>query len=286
MVKGKKNIWGQIALYSFLVLFVLITMYPFLMVISISFQAGNAGTGGSLIPTNFSLEHWKFVLGIGEESSIVLKWFLNSFIVSLVSSIGILLLSGTGAYAFSRLQFRGKKTILTGLMILQMFPQVLSLVAIYTILNWIGSIFPSLGLNTHSGLILVYLGGVAIYIWMIKGYFDTIPKSIEESALIDGASTFQTFIQILLPMSLPIFAVVFILSFIAFIGEYAVASQIFTEESQWTLAVGAKSFLYDQHYEWGKFAATAVLSGIPISIMFLFSQKYLVSGMTAGGVKE
>ena len=286
MVQGKNSIWGQIAVYTFLSLFIAMILYPFLMVISISLSAGNSGTGGSLFPTNFSLEHWKYVLGIGGSGSLVLRWFLNSIIVATVSSLMILIFSGSGAYAFSRLPFKGKAPLLTSLMILQMFPQVLSLVAIYTILNAIGNFFPALGLNTHAGLILVYMGGVAIYIWMIKGYFDTIPQSIEESAMIDGATTFQTFWQILLPMSLPIFAVVFILSFITFIGEYPVASQLLTKESNWTLAVGAKSFLYDQHYEWGNFAATAVLTGIPISLMFLFSQKFLISGMTAGGVKE
>ena len=158
--------------------------------------------------------------------------------------------------------------------------------AIYAILNIIGKYVPALGLNTHPGLVLVYLGGVAMYIWMIKGYFDTIPASIEESAMIDGATTFQTFIGILLPMSLPIFAVVFILSFIAYMGEYPVASVVLTQTGSWTLAVGANSFLYDQNYQWGRFAATAVLSGIPISIMFLVCQRFLVSGLTSGGVKE
>jgi maltose/maltodextrin transport system permease protein len=287
MIKSKHQGLKLFLTYTFFVVFIGFLLFPFFMIISISFREGNQAIG-SLIPKNISLEHWKFALGIGPENSgsLVLKWFLNSIIVAGVSSLCILLFSGTGAYAFARLHFAGKRKLLTSLMILQMFPQVLSLVAIYTILSYIGTYLPGFGLNTHPGLILVYLGGVAMYIWMIKGYFDTIPVSIEESAMMDGATTFQAFIGILLPMSLPIFAVVFILSFIAYIGEYPVASVCLTQSEEWTLAIGANSFLYDQNYLWGRFAATAVLSGIPISIMFLFCQKFLVSGLTSGGVKE
>ncbi|NCC51515.1 MAG: maltose ABC transporter permease MalG [Spartobacteria bacterium] len=293
MIKSKHHKLHLFLAYACLVGFIALTMFPFLMIISISFRQGNLALG-SLIPKQISLEHWKFVLGlpyadadgnIVQQPSVVLQWFWNSIKVASISSIMILLLSGSGAYAFARLRFRFRGEMLTSLMILQMFPQVLSLVAIYAILNVIGNYIPSMGLNTHPGLILVYLGGVAIYIWMIKGYFDTIPASIEESAMIDGATTFQTFIGILLPMSLPIFAVVFILSFISYIGEYPVASVCLTQTDQWTLAVGANSFLYDQNYLWGRFAATAVLSGIPISVMFLVCQKFLVSGLTSGGVK-
>ena len=133
---------------------------------------------------------------------------------------------------------------------------------------------------------MVYLGGISGYIWMIKGYFDTIPASMEESARIDGASQFQTFIQILLPISLPIFAVVFILSFIAFMSEYPVASIVLQARSNWTLAVGANSFLPEHEQLWGRFAALAVLSGVPITIMFLVCQKYIVGGLASGGVKE
>jgi maltose/maltodextrin transport system permease protein len=172
------------------------------------------------------------------------------------------------------------------LLILQMFPMVLALVAIYVILDFLGQYVRWLGLNTQPGLILVYLGGISGYIWMIKGYFDTIPASMEESARIDGANQFQTFVQILLPMSLPIFAVVFILSFIAFMSEYPVASIVLQARHNWTLAVGANSFLAENEKFWGRFAALAVLSGLPITVMFLLCQKFIVGGLTSGGVKE
>jgi len=282
--------------HTLLIAFIIVIMFPFLMVVSISFRKGNFALGGIFpSPETFSLEHWKYVLGIPYEdvdgrliqaSTPVLLWFWNSLKVSTSASLMIILLSGTCAYAFARMRFYGKDTILQSLLILQVFPMVLALVAIYAILQFIGEFIPWLGLNTHPGLVLSYLGGIAIYIWMIKGYFDTIPVSIEESAKIDGATHFQAFIRILLPMSAPIFAVVFILSFIGHISEYPVASVILQTESKWTLAVGAQSFLYEQNYLWGHFAATAVLSGLPITIMFLLSQQFLISGLTSGGVKE
>ena len=279
-----------------LILFLIVILAPLLLIVSISFREGNFALG-SLLPLgdDFSLEHWKYVLGIPYEgadgevvraSTPVLVWFWNTIKVSVIASVFIILLSGTAAYAFARMTFFAKRGILEGLLILQVFPMVLALVAIYTILQFLGDFAPWLGLNSHGGLILSYLGGIALYIWMIKGYFDTIPISIEESAKIDGASHFQAFVRILLPMSLPIFAVVFILSFITNVSEYPLASVILQTEDQWTLAVGARSFLYEQQYLWGHFAATAVLSGIPITIVFLLSQRFLISGLTSGGVKE
>lgn len=288
------------AAHLFLIGFIALILFPFLMVIAISFRKGNFALG-ALIPTgeNFSLEHWKYVLGIPyaeimadgslrtvKASTPVLLWFWNSLKVATSASALIILLSGTAAYAFARMQFLGRDTLLKSLLVLQVFPMVLALVALYALLQLIGDFIPALGLNTHPGLVLTYLGGIAIYIWMIKGYFDTIPVSIEESAKIDGATHFQAFVRILLPMSAPIFAVVFILSFISHISEYPVASVVLQTEGKWTLAVGAQSFLYEQNYLWGKFAATAVLSGLPITVMFLFCQKFLISGLTSGGVKE
>ena len=163
---------------------------------------------------------------------------------------------------------------------------VLSLVAFYVILDFTGQYAKWLGLNTQAGLIMIYLGGISNYIWMIKGYFETVPASMEESARIDGASQFQTFVRILLPISLPIFAVVFILSFISYMSEYPVASVVLQSSENWTLAVGANSFLYEQEKLWGRFAALAVLSGVPITVVFLLCQKFVIGGLTSGGVKE
>ena len=275
-----------------MILLLCLVMFPFLMIVSVSFRSGNFATG-SLIPENPSLEHWAMVLGIPWEAADgsivqptfpVLTWLWNSIKVSLTTSVLILMLSTTGAYAFARLRFRFKDHLLTAMMILQMFPAVLALVAFHAFFNKLGGVIPWLGLNTHSALVLAYLGGITMNIWLIKGYFGSIDKALEESASIDGATPWQAFRHILLPLSVPILAVVFVLSFIAIIGEYPIASVLLQSVDNLTLAVGVKQFLYAQNYLWGDFAAAAVLTGMPITVVFLMAQRYLVSGLTAGGV--
>lgn len=300
MTPERKVMVRKVVSHALLLSLLALVLVPYIMVVSASLRRGNFAPSG-LLPDHVSLEHWKYVLGIPYEEVVnpatgekrvvkaetpPLLWFWNSIKVSSIASIGILLLSGTAAYAFARLHFKFRSTTLNSLLILQMFPMVLALAAIYVILDFLGQYLPALGLNTHPGLILVYLGGISGYIWMLKGYFDTIPVSMEESATIDGATQFQTFTQILLPMSVPIFAVVFILSFIAFMSEYPVASIVLQARENWTLAVGANSFLAEYQKLWGRFAALAVLSGVPITVMFIVCQKFVVSGLTSGGVKE
>ena len=296
MVEGRAYRGRLIIAHGVLVGFIALVMVPLFMVVSISFRKGNFATGGILpTPETFSLEHWRMVLGLPvlqadgswEAPSVsVLRWFWNSVKISATSAGLILVLSSTCAYAFARMRFRGREKILGGLLILQMFPMVLAIIAIYSILEGLGRWVPAIGLDTHPGLVLAYLGGIATHIWMIKGYFDSLPVSLEESAMIDGATPWQTFWLIMLPTSLPIFAIVFILAFIGLIGEYPLASVVLQRTDQWTLAVGANSFLYEQNYLWGDFAATAVLSGLPITLLFLACQKLLVTGLTSGGVKE
>src|SRR6266436_1538910 len=300
MTARHKVLARKVAAHTFLICFLILVLVPFVMVVSASLRQGNFAPS-RLLPDKVSLDHWKFVLGIpyqevvnpatGETRTIKpgtppLLWFWNSIKVSVSASAGIIFLSSTAAYAFARLRFKFRSTTLSALLILQMFPMVLSLVAFYVILDFAGQYVKWLGLNTQTGLIMIYLGGISNYIWMIKGYFETIPASMEESARIDGASQFQTFVRILLPVSLPIFAVVFILSFISYMSEYPVASIVLQARSNWTLAVGANSFLAEHEKLWGRFAALAVLSGLPITAMFLICQRFIVGGLTSGGVKE
>jgi len=292
----------KIIAHSVLIASCALILIPFAMVVLASFRKGNFPPSTLwLSPEQWTLDHWKYVLGIpyrevlnaatGETKLVgptvaPLRWFLNSLLVSAIASFGIILLSGTSAYAFARLKFRFRGQILTGLLVLQMFPQVLTLTAYYRILNYIGEHFPWLGINTFAGLILIYLSGISINIWMIKGYFDTISPAMEDSARIDGASRFQAFTRILLPMSAPIFGVVFILSFISMISEYPTASVVLQESVNRTLAVGAYSLLDEHEKLWGHFSALAVLSGVPITIMFLLCQRFIIGGLTSGGAKE
>lgn len=283
-------------------LFIFSIMFPLFMVVMISFREGNFATNVSdsiwrlFFPPIDSLtfDHWKLALGMsyfdanGKEvlpPFPVLKWLWNSIYISVVTSGFIVLLSTTSAYAFARLNFTGKNFILNCMLIFQMFPAVLALVAIYALFDNIGHYIPFLGLDTHGGLILSYMGGIALHVWTIKGYFETIDASLEEAAAIDGATPWQAFRLVLLPLSVPILAVVFILSFIGTITEVPVASILLNDVNNYTLAVGSQQYLASQNKLWGDFAAAAVMSGLPITIVFLLAQRWLVGGLTAGGVK-
>jgi hypothetical protein len=153
------------------------------------------------------------------------------------------------------------------MLIFQMFPAVLSLVALYALFDRLGQYIPFVGLNTHGGVIFAYMGGIALHVWTIKGYFETIDGSLEEAAALDGATPWQAFRLVLLPLSVPILAVVFILSFIAAITEVPVASLLLRDVNSYTLAVGMQQYLNPQNYLWGDFAAAAVLSAIPITVV-------------------
>ncbi|WP_311065656.1 maltose ABC transporter permease MalG [Halomonas sp. DWK9] len=286
---GARRLGAHLALICFVSLIV----FPLLLVISISFREGNFATG-SLIPENFSLEHWSLALGIPWERSDgtivqppfpVLLWLWNSIKVAVVSSVLILMLATTSAYAFARMRFKGKEPLLKGMLIFQMFPAVLSLVALYALFDRLGQFVGWLGINTHGALIVASLGAVALHIWTIKGYFESIDGSLEEAAMVDGASTWQAFRYILLPLSIPILMVVFILAFVMSIMEYPMASVLLVDEHKLTLAVGAQQYLADHNQRWGNFAAAAVLSGLPITVAFLICQRWIIGGLTAGGVK-
>jgi maltose/maltodextrin transport system permease protein len=293
IVVGKKQKWRVLAAHAFLWALIAVMMFPLLAIISISLRPGNFATG-SIIPSEISLEHWKLALGVpyqGADGQLVeppfpvLRWLWNSIKIASISAFVIVAISTTAAYAFARLQFRFKSQILNSMLLLQMFPAVLALVAIYAIFETIGTYIPWLGVETHAGVVLAYVGGVALHIWTIRGYFDTIPVEIEECAKVDGATHWQAFRYVLLPMAVPILVVVFILAFIFGIIEYPVASILLRQVDNLTLAVGSKFYLYEQKYLWGDFAAAAVLSGLPITIVFLLAQRWIVSGLTAGGVK-
>ncbi|MDC9593577.1 maltose ABC transporter permease MalG [Xenorhabdus sp. IM139775] len=293
MVQPKSQRWRVWGTHIFMLAFIGLILFPLLMVIAISLRPGNFATG-NLIPDTISWEHWKLALGYRVESSDghvvlppfpVMQWLWNSVKVAFITATGIVTLSTTCAYAFARMRFRGKAPLLKGMLIFQMFPPVLSLVALYALFDRLGEYIPFLGLNTHGGVIFAYLGGIALHVWTIKGYFETIDRSLEEAAMLDGATSWQIFRLILLPLSVPILAVVFILSFIGVITEVPVASLLLRDVDNYTLAVGMQQYLHPQNYLWGDFAAAAVLSAIPITLIFLLAQRWLVGGLTSGGVK-
>ena len=293
IVRPRSQRWRKAAAHLFLLSLCLAVVFPFLVVLSVSLRKGNFASG-SLIPGAVSLEHWRYVLGfpsVGADGQSVmpdlpvLLWLWNSVKVALMSAMVTLALSTTASFALARLQFRGRRQLLTGLMLMQMFPSVLALVALYAIFDRLGVAFPAIGLNTHASLVLAYSGGIATHVWTLKGYYETLPREIEEAATVDGATPWQAFVRVLLPMALPILVVVFMLAFIGAVIEYPVASILLTQQDQLTLAVGSNLFVHEHNFHWGDFAAAALLSGLPITLIFLLSQRWMIAGLASGGVK-
>ncbi len=293
IVVDKNQRWRLTAAYLFLIVFCFLVVFPFLVVLSVSLRPGNFASG-SLIPERISLEHWRYAFGLPYQAADgrliypelpVLLWLWNSIKIALISASITLLLTTTAAYALARMRFRGRKQLLSGLLLMQMFPSVLALVAIYAIFDRIGGVFPWLGVDTHWALLLAYSGGIAMHVWTIKGYYDTIPYEVEEAAKVDGATPWQAFRMVLLPMAVPILAVVFLLAFIGVIIEYPVASVLLHQEDKLTLAVGIQKFVDDHNFRWSDFAAVGILSGLPITVVFMLAQKWMVAGLTAGGIK-
>jgi maltose/maltodextrin transport system permease protein len=213
------------------------------------------------------------------------RWLFNSIVIALSVAIISVLVAAFAAYPFSRMRFFGRGQGLLFLLLIQMFPTVMFMIAIYSLLQFLGNYVPFLGLDSISGMIFVYSGNIAFNIWLIKGYFDTIPDSLEESALIDGANRLQTFWKIVLPLARPILAVIAILTFMNVFNEFVMASIILQSIDKWTYAVGLQQFSGRFEASWGPFTAAALIGAIPMLTFFLLLQDQIVGGLTKGSVK-
>ncbi|WP_152191693.1 sugar ABC transporter permease [Georgenia satyanarayanai] len=214
-------------------------------------------------------------------------WLANTLVIASTTAVGTVLMGAAAAYAFSRFRFRGRRGGLIALLIVQMFPQLLAFVAIFLLLLVLGDVTPVLGLNSRVALIMVYLGGaLGVNTFLMYGFFNTVPRELDEAAKIDGATHAQTYWTIILRLVAPILAVVALLSFISSFSDFLLAKLILQSESKWTLAVGLYQWVSDQlSANWGLFAAGATIGAIPIVVIFLFLQRFIVSGLTAGSVK-
>jgi arabinogalactan oligomer/maltooligosaccharide transport system permease protein len=212
---------------------------------------------------------------------------LNSLFVCTVTAIGTVLMGAAAAYAFSRFRFSGRRASLTFLLLAQMFPQMLAFVAIFLLLLSLSKVFPAIGLNSQLGLVAVYLGGaLGVNTFLLYGYFNSVPRELDEAAKIDGATHAQIFWTIILRLVSPILAVVGLLSFVSSYGEFIVAKVVLQRPERWTLAIGLYSWAADEkNAPWALFAAGAVLAAIPVVLLFQFLQKYIVGGLLAGSVK-
>ncbi|MBE3598560.1 MAG: sugar ABC transporter permease [Limnochordaceae bacterium] len=260
-------------------------LFPVAWIVSASLNPADTLVGQRLIPPNPTLEHYRELFT--NPAHPFGLWLWNSIKVSGISAVLTVAMAALAAYAFSRFRFRGRRTGLLALLIVQMFPQMLAMVAIYLMLLAIGQYVPSLGINTHGGLILVYLGGaLGFNTYLMKGYFDTIPHSLEESAMMDGASAFQAFLHIILPLARPVLAVIFLLAFIGTYSDFLLASILLKERTALTFAVGLRIFISGQYStRWGVFAAASIVGALPISVIFYLLRNQFVSGLTQGAVK-
>jgi arabinogalactan oligomer/maltooligosaccharide transport system permease protein len=287
--KGFQNIWR----HGVGIIAAAFALFPVVYIASSAFSADGTLGGASLIPRAVTLDNFRTILSgqvevAGAENEVpYLRWFANTIGVATLTAISTVLLGALAAYAFSRFRFKGRRIGMLSLLLIQMFPQMLAVVAIYLIVLQMGEVFPLIGLNSFTALILVYMGGaMGVNAWLLKGFFDTIPAELDESARVDGATPAQVFWGVVLPLAAPVLAVVALFSFIGTINEYAIVSQLMQTRDHFTLPVGMRSFIDKQYSEqWGVFSAGVLLAAIPAVLLFAFLQRFIVSGLTQGAVK-
>lgn len=273
------NRLGLIGLELFFILICFVTLIPVLYAVSLSLSSGNAalGSGISLLPKGITLKNYHAVLF----DEPFLLWLKNSAILSVGTMVFAMGTAVTAAYAYSRYQFKGRKGILKLLLILNAFPQILSMFALFRLFKTFHL------LNSYIGLIIIYAGSMCIFsIWNMKGYFDTIPVEIEEAARIDGAGSGQILCRIVLPLARPAIIVTAVMVLIFVWNEYLFSTTFMMNQDSYTLAAGLYQLQSnDYSRSWPLFSTAAILVSIPILIVFFCIQKFMVSGLTAGGVK-
>ncbi|MFE9959474.1 sugar ABC transporter permease [Micromonospora sp. NPDC005299] len=265
------------------VLAVVFSLFPILFVLSAALNPLGTLSSTELLPTGASFENFTNLF----HRTAFGHWFLNSLLIAGTASFVSIFLSSLAAYAFSRMRFAGRRIGLLTLLLIQMFPQFLAIVAIFLIFTTVTDLWPVIGFNTPWGLFLLYMGGaLGVNTWLMKGFFDTLPRELDESATMDGASHAQVFFRIMLPLVAPILAVTALLSFIGTINEFMIANVFLTNTDSKTLAVGMFGLVAgERNNNFGMFAAGTLLTAVPTVLVFQLLQRYIVSGLTAGAVK-
>jgi arabinogalactan oligomer/maltooligosaccharide transport system permease protein len=282
----------HLLLHAFLTVVVLLTIYPILWVVTIAFSGSQSLAIVDLpsVPTTWDRlravvpwpAHWSgsnFVSVLADQP--FATWVLNSAIIAAATTVVGVALACTAAYAFSRFKFPGRRTGMMAFLVSQMFPGTLTLIPLYIILvQWLG-----LG-GTRTGLVIVYATtSIPFSVWMLKGYFDTIPRELEEAAVIEGAGPGTIFWRIVMPLAKPAIAITALFSFMTAWNEFILAATFMNQEEMYTAPVGLKFFVGGFQQQWGYFAAGSIIVSVPVVVLFLYLQKYLVSGLTAGSVK-
>ncbi|MDQ0228172.1 sugar ABC transporter permease [Metabacillus niabensis] len=276
----RKKFFRLLFSYLLLTFMVVVIIYPLLWTVGASFNPGNSLVSTSIIPENPTLDHYKELFA-GKDSLQYGNWYLNSLKISIFTMLGTILSVSFTAYAFSRFRFKGRKNALTIFLLLQMIPQFSALIALFVLAQILGL------MNSHWLLILLYIGGqIPMNTYLMKGYMDSIPIDLDESAKIDGASNTRIFWQIIMPLSKPMVAVVAMNGFTGPLGDFILSSTILRTPESYTLPIGLYNLVNDvMGASYTTFAAGAILISIPIAIVFLLLQRNFVSGLTAGGTK-
>ena len=265
-------------IFLFLVLFTLATLYPALNIIGISLRTDDAFQSRSLALWTSESSFRSYVTLFLKTD--FLTWMKNSFLVSFVVTLTGVVLASTSGYALSRFNFKGRRAVLSSLLMTQMFPATMLLLPFFILLAKLKLI------NSYLGLIIIYSStALPFCIWQMKGYYDTIPDALEEAARIDGCSRFSAFTKVILPVSAPALVITALFSFMASWSEYVVAAIVLQDPGLYTLPLGLKSFQASLATQWGLYAAGAVVVSIPVTILFISLSRFLVSGLTVGSVK-
>ncbi|GIW22882.1 MAG: ABC transporter permease [Candidatus Sericytochromatia bacterium] len=271
---------NNILTHIILIIASFISIFPVIWIFSTSFKYKSdvLKPSISIIPENPTLSNYTYVLTM--DNYIFWKWLINSVFIAIITTIIGLFLASTTAYAFSRFEFWGKKTLLFSFLLTQMFPGAILIVPLYNIVKNMSL------LDTYIGLIIAYSTiSLPFCVWMLKSFFDTIPKSLDEAAMVDGLNAFSTFWKIILPLSLPGLAVTAFFSFITAWNEFMFALTFMSSSNHYTLPVGLRTFVFEFNTDWHYMAAGAVIVTLPVLFFFLIAQKFLISGLTTGGVK-
>jgi len=263
----------------------LFSLFPLYLVVISSFNSTGSLRLDSFIPREISFANYKMLFT--DPTIPYMIWVKNSLIIAGATAVLSVTIGSASAFAFSRLNFKGRKSGIQLLLLVQMFPAILAISAVYVIMERVYTFAPSIGLGTQAGLLLIYLGGaMGVNIWLLKGFVDSIPKELDEAAKIDGASAVQTYWLIFMPLAAPVLAVVALLSFIGTFNEFILARLFLVDMESRTVAVGLQQFIGGQYSEnWGPFAAGSIIASVPIVIIFLSLQRYIINGLTAGSVK-
>ncbi len=276
--KKKSKVEVALIYVFFLMMFVIIG-YPLFWALMMSLNPGSNMLVTDLFPESPTLEHYKWLFT--DPNSDYIIWYKNSLYVAIVNAVGSVIITSLIAYVFSRYTFLGRKYGLYMFLLLQMFPALMGMVALYILLNTIGLT------DSLYGLMLIYLGGqIPFNAWLVKGYFDTIPKELDEAAKIDGAGHLRIFWTVMLPLAKPILAVVALFNFMAPFMDFLLPRIVLTSPEKYTLALGLYNFINDQFStNFTRFAAGSILIAVPIAFVFLLLQRYLISGLTSGATK-